>query len=334
MQRILSQISCVVVPSYQSLEMTIPSQEEPVITFEKPTYAPGEVVMGKVIFTLKDRLPLSAWLVFIGEERSRKRYTNSIRTEPIFYGTTSVWSDEDFSAGFGVYSVPFCFQLPRDIPDSRLFNDGDALREIRYFVKFNSEYQEPDDCIMMIRRMNLFRVRHPELLPQVATISKSIPFGSSGCCFGKRSQITGQLSLDKGAYFPGETVKFRGVFSQTTAGLIQRIKAEFGYKLHENDHTDLWLSVDSRTLSKPAISLKPTSIEPTVVEFEVTIPDETVLSERRCYFINLEVVSTGGLMPFNIYVDVHSDELAEVVTVDPSIPVTNLAIADFKWFPL
>ena len=319
--------------------MTVPSQEEPLISFDQPTYAPGEVVHGKVIFALKERLPDSLRLLCRGEERVRKRhmqtkiYRDTVVTKAFLYGVTREWSGDNFSAGFGVYSIPFTFQLPRDIADSRLFDDGDALREIRYFVQFKSSYHNGDHY-KTIESMKLFRVRNPAVPSQITSISKSASSGSARWCFGNRKLITGQLSLDKGAYPPGETVKFRGFFSQTTAGLIRGIKAEFGYKLQENGQPDRWLSIESRTLSRPAVNLNSNSIEPTVVEFEVTVPEETGLRERRCYFINLEAETEGALIPFNIYVDVHSDESPEVATVDLSIPVTYLNVADFSWQPV
>jgi len=67
---------------------------------------------------------------------------------------------------------------------------------------------------------------------------------------------------------------------------------------------------------------------------EVQVPDEKGLKDRRCYFINFDVTSTDGLIPFSIYVDVHSEEVTDVEPLDESISITALPQSDFTWLPL
>ena len=170
-----------------------PLNVNPRITLDQPVYAPGDVIQGRVVFNLKERLPLSVWLVFKGEERSQE--SNSKLPIEIFYGKTSILTDADFEEP-GVYSAPFSFQLPRDLPDSRSFGDAGS-KEIRYYVEYKSEYLE-EDCVMMIDKMEPIKVRNPSSLN-----SKNAESDSQSCCFGGRGETAGQVTL---AIAPADSV--------------------------------------------------------------------------------------------------------------------------------
>ena len=331
-------------------------QAENFAVFNKPVYAPGDTVEGIAVLTLMGHMPNSVRLSVEGRDNCEIR-----RTDPMKLDRSFMKSDEiQLQVGRhilkpGTYQVPFSFKIPTGVPDSFKFdkNHGAAKSQIEYRVCISLHFGEGEDS-RIETSWSAFEVRNR--IPSADRIAKPVVNAPVHhdiykCCCFKTGAISAELSIDKSAYFPGETVKFRAVIKQSKIGKIRGLKAEFGSVVHASQPHPLSETlifcedVDHKEIATPPITFDPNTLE-TVVEFEVTIPEDADSSSmgifaRRCHFIRVHADTPSTFITdFGICVLVLPKSDADLSVTYPQslmdrvkerVPVELMALPKLEW---
>ena len=301
--------------------MDIYSQGEIFAVFDKPIYAPGDTVEGIAVFEIMGALPRSVHLSVDGHESCGIKKSQLeggrrfMKSEEIIlnYGTDIVSP--------GSYAVPFSFKIPSGVPDSFRFEKDNGAIEAEIEYRVYILYMYKDETTFELRsRSSSFVVRNP--IPPADRIAKAVvdepcDHDIMTCCCFKTGGVSADLSLNKSAYFPGETVKFRAVIRQSKPGKIRKLEADFGYMIQVSktslfsDYIMYPEEAESVTIATPAITFdRKSKDKETVVEFEVKVPEDAEPSSmgaitRRFHFIRLKADTPSSFFThFGICVNV------------------------------
>ena len=207
-----------------------------VLQTDKPYYAPGEIVTGKIYLYLQQAYPGNMleleiygkekveWVVKKNKNRNNYDYDYDYRDEYDILGdryrrikdktsilayTYPIYQFIGGTAIAGQYTFPFQVQLPMNVPSSCNYTNYDAsqsLGKVKYSLEARLTPINPDTIQPMKFKQTLIVRQLPPPIPKSSSAEYSDEVNSCCCCCSSGT-VRMRSQWDKTAYTPQETVR-------------------------------------------------------------------------------------------------------------------------------
>ena len=233
-----------------------------ILQTDKPYYAPGEFVTGKIYLYLQQEFPGDKLeLEIYGNEKvewivkKTKRHDKvTLDIRPEFMYEHDIWGNRylrvkdkqlilsytypiyQFVGGValaGQYTFPFQLQLPKDAPSScnyTNYNESESMGQIKYSLKASLSATDSSSIQPMTFKQTLIVRQLPPQLPSSSGAERSEEIDCCGC-FCKSGTVHLKTQWEKTAYTPQETVR---VIAEIDNSKVTRKVA--GIKIQLNQH--------------------------------------------------------------------------------------------------
>lgn len=227
----------------------VPENPELYIRIDKNMYSQGETVKGTVYFNVPFNFPSRVLnLEFTGEEGFKVFEGQALRHQDTFQAISTrhplrSWQGTEIPKG--QYEMPFCLDLPENLPDSFEFMaPGQLEAEISYKVTAYVISSTPETQPGLRHEAHFIVKRKPPQTFQPLVTKESIPVKYCWCMNGGASEIS--YTMEKDAYAPGETAYLivlvdnstcrRGIeFVDITVKKVVRINGKDDFNLHSDE---------------------------------------------------------------------------------------------------
>ena len=218
------------------------------------------------------------------------------------------------------YPVPIVFRLPLGLEGTAKYESssstpaasGGEKKSGLISYSLTVKFTNPTDPILDFPRFDEDVIVRRPVPRSIHPITDEQEERVVRCCCIHTGDIGRSLSVDKSAYFPGDTVEFESSLNPSTSSIIRGIAIEFGSTIQASHYFECGeiVSTIGGEHEETIIDSRPADKSERKFRMSFTIPEDaprTVIGSASCrmHFVAVKIQTTSSTFPANFYIMVY-----------------------------